>query len=90
MRGAAIAIGILAGVALWSPSQAADPKPDAALKNKSIEANVFLDDKVKADPPMAAYCLTDARARRATRRTGNNGVPRSCRAAADVLAYRHE
>ena len=28
---------------------AADPKPDASIKNKNVEASVFLDDKIKAD-----------------------------------------
>jgi hypothetical protein len=60
-RRAAIAIALLAAVAQWSPSLADDPKPDAALKNKSIEANVFLDDKIKADPALAAYCLADGK-----------------------------
>jgi len=61
VRHAAIAIGLLAATALWSPSQAADPKPDAAVKNKTIEANVFLDAKIKADPALAAYCLADGK-----------------------------
>jgi hypothetical protein len=58
---AAIATGFLAAVALGSPSQAADPKPDATLKNKMIEADVFLDAKVKADPALSAYCLADGK-----------------------------
>ena len=60
-RRSAIAIGFLAAMALCAPSQAADPKPDATLKNKSIEANVFLDNKIKADPALSAYCLDDGR-----------------------------
>ena len=40
---------------------AADPKPDAAVKNSSIEASVFLDDKIKADEPLAADCLAEGR-----------------------------
>jgi Protein of unknown function (DUF3298) len=61
MRLAAIAIGFLAGITLASPAHAADPKPDAAIKNKSIEANVFLDGKIKADPALSAYCLADGK-----------------------------
>jgi hypothetical protein len=60
-RRAAIAIGLLAAVAQWSPSLADDPKPDAAIKNKSIEASVFLDDKIKAEPALSAYCLADGK-----------------------------
>ena len=40
------------------PVFAAAPKPDAAVKTKSIEANVFLDDRIKADPALAASCST--------------------------------
>lgn len=56
-----VVIGLLAAIVLSSPSRAADPKPDATLKNKLIEANVFLDDKIKADPALAADCLADGR-----------------------------
>jgi hypothetical protein len=38
-----------------------DPKPDAMLKTKAIEASVFLDAKIKADPPLAADCLAEGR-----------------------------
>ena len=38
-----------------------DPKPDATLKTKAIEASVFLDDKIKADAPLAADCLAEGR-----------------------------
>jgi len=61
MRFAAIAIGFLAVIALESPVLAADPKPDAAIKNRSIEANVFLDGKIKADPALSTYCLADGK-----------------------------
>ena len=61
MRIAAIAIGFLAVIPLWLPAQAADPKPDAALKNKLVEANIFLDDKIKADPALSADCLAEGR-----------------------------
>jgi hypothetical protein len=41
---------------LTFPALAADPKPDAAIKNKNLEANVYLDDKIKAD------CLAEGKA----------------------------
>jgi hypothetical protein len=49
--------------ALWlaPPTFAAAPKPDATVKTKAIEASVFLDDKVKADPTLATDCLTEGR-----------------------------
>src|SRR6478609_1057697 len=50
----------LACLAAW-PALAASPRPDAALKNKTIEANVFLDDRIKADPALAADCLAEGR-----------------------------
>lgn len=51
--------GLLACLCL--PARAADPKPDAAIKNASIEAGVYLDDKIKADPTLAADCLAEGR-----------------------------
>ena len=60
-RWAAIAIGFLVAMAQWSPLLADDPKPDAAIKTKSIEANIFLDEKIKADPALSAHCLADGR-----------------------------
>jgi hypothetical protein len=43
------------------PTLAADPKPDALVKNRSIEASVYLDEKIKADPTLAADCLAEGR-----------------------------
>ncbi|MGQ0680752.1 PdaC/SigV domain-containing protein [Bradyrhizobium sp.] len=40
---------------------AADPKPDATLKNKAFEGSVYLDDKIKADPALAADSLAEGR-----------------------------
>jgi hypothetical protein len=60
MRGIPLAVGIFAATIL-SPSQGADPKPDATLKNKLVEVNVFLDDKIKVDPALAADCLAEGR-----------------------------
>ena len=39
----------------------AEPKPDAAIKNRNIEASVLLDDKIKADPALAADCLAEGK-----------------------------
>lgn len=47
--------------ALLTPAHAADPKPDAVVKTKSIEARVFLDERIKADPALAADCLAEGR-----------------------------
>jgi hypothetical protein len=40
---------------------AAEPKPDAAIKNRNVDAVVSLDDKIKADPALAADCLAEGR-----------------------------
>lgn len=48
-------------VCLIAPALAADPKPDALVKNRSIEASVYLDDKIKADPALVADCLAEGR-----------------------------
>ncbi|MET4607224.1 hypothetical protein ABIB90_006728 [Bradyrhizobium sp. JR4.1] len=47
--------------ALLATAHAADPKPDAVIKTKSIEARVFLDDKVKVDAALAADCLIEGK-----------------------------
>lgn len=39
----------------------ADPKPDAALKNKILDASVFLDEKIKKDAALASDCLSDGK-----------------------------
>jgi len=44
-----------------SAAFAAELKPDAAIKNRNVEANVFLDDKIKADPALAADCLAEGK-----------------------------
>jgi len=46
---------------LTLPTLAADPKPDAFVKNRTVEASVFLDDKIKADTALAADCLTEGK-----------------------------
>jgi hypothetical protein len=47
---------------LTYPALAAEPKPDFAIKTKSIEASVSLDVKIKADPALAADCLAEGKA----------------------------
>jgi hypothetical protein len=42
-------------------ASAAEPKPDAALKNKVVDASVFLNDKIKTDPALAADCLAEGK-----------------------------
>lgn len=44
-----------------SPGSANALKPNAVIKTKSIEARIFLDDKVKADAALAADCLTEGK-----------------------------
>ncbi len=51
----------LLGLQLLTPALAAKPKPDATISTKAIEANVTLDPKIKADAPLAAYCLADGK-----------------------------
>jgi Protein of unknown function (DUF3298) len=59
-RSLALGLMVLASVAS-SRTFAADPKPDAAIKNRTVEANVYLDDGIKADPALAADCLAEGR-----------------------------
>jgi hypothetical protein len=44
-----------------SAAFAAELKPDAAIKNRNVEANLFLEDKIKADPALAADCLAEGK-----------------------------
>ena len=53
-------IGVLACL-MTTAAFAADPKPDAAIKNRNIDASILLDAKVKADPALAADCLAEGR-----------------------------
>lgn len=50
------ALTVLAG-----PLLAGEAKPDATVKNKAFEGRVYLDDKVKADPALAADSLAEGR-----------------------------
>ena len=42
-------------------SMAGEPRPDATVRNKAFEGRVYLDDKVKADPALAADSLAEGR-----------------------------
>jgi hypothetical protein len=53
-------IGLVLGL-LVPPALAAEPKPDAAITTRAIEASVTLDAQVKADPALAADCLAEGR-----------------------------
>ncbi|WFU38489.1 RsiV family protein [Bradyrhizobium sp. CB82] len=55
------ALAILTTLVMASPSFATDPKPDAIIKNRTIEARVLLDDQIKADPALAADCLAEGK-----------------------------
>jgi hypothetical protein len=52
---------IAAAAMLATLALAADLKPDAAIKTKAFEGNVFLDDKIKADPALSADCLAEGK-----------------------------
>jgi Protein of unknown function (DUF3298) len=58
---AKLSVALLLALFATHPVLAADPKPDASIKTKAIEADVYLDDKIKADPALAADCLADGR-----------------------------
>lgn len=46
---------------LASHLSAVEPRPDAQLKNRIFDGQVYLDDKVKADPALAADSLAEGR-----------------------------
>jgi hypothetical protein len=54
-------IFFVVALAWVASTHAAEPKPDAAIENKTVAANVFIDDKIKADPALAADCLAEGK-----------------------------
>jgi hypothetical protein len=56
-----VGAALLVGWSLLQPALAANPKPDAAIKTKAVEATVILDGQIKADPALAANCLAEGR-----------------------------
>jgi Protein of unknown function (DUF3298) len=56
-------IGLIGAAACFAAGAAfaAEPGPDAAIKNRNLEASVFLDDKIKADAALSADCLAEGR-----------------------------
>lgn len=66
MRSAAFTFAHRMGAAVvclasLAAAHAAELKPDASIKNRIVEANVFLDDKIKTDAALAADCLAEGR-----------------------------
>ena len=61
MTRTSICIAALLGLLAVSPALAADRKPDATINTKAVEANVTLDAPIKADGPLAAYCLAEGK-----------------------------
>jgi len=55
------AMAFVAGTLALSASHAAEPKPDAAIRTKAIDATVVLDKKIKADAQLAADCLAEGK-----------------------------
>jgi len=60
MRPAQLHLALLVLLSL-QPALAAEPRPDAVIKTRAIEANVFLDAAIKADPQLAADCLAEGK-----------------------------
>jgi Protein of unknown function (DUF3298) len=54
-------LGAIAGLAYSPIVLAGDPKLDASVKNKDLDASVLLDDKIKADPALAADGLAEGK-----------------------------
>jgi hypothetical protein len=60
-RTLAFAGGAACAAALGAAS-AVETRPDFSIKTKAIEASVILDEKIKADPALAANCLAEGKA----------------------------
>ena len=69
MRGTSVlvftrTIGLAGAIAYAAPlgtAFAAAPKPDFFTNTKALEASVFLDAQIKADPALAANCLAEGK-----------------------------
>jgi hypothetical protein len=53
-------VGALAYLAA-AAAVAAEPRPDLAVKNENLDASIFLDEKIKADPALSADCLAEGK-----------------------------
>nr|WP_249779313.1 RsiV family protein [Bradyrhizobium sediminis] len=51
----------VACLASLAAAHAAEPNPGASIKTRAVEASVLLDDRIKADPALAADCLAEGR-----------------------------
>ncbi|CCE09181.1 conserved exported hypothetical protein [Bradyrhizobium sp. STM 3843] len=60
-----LSLALLLGLFCVHPALAAEPKaepkPDATINTKAIEAAVTLAPEIKSDPALAAYCLAEGR-----------------------------
>ena len=56
-------IGLVGAVACFATAAAvaAEPRPDAAIRNKNVDATVHLDDRIKADAALSADCLAEGK-----------------------------
>lgn len=61
--------GAVACTAVLGIAFAAEPRPDFSIKTKALEASVFLDAKIKADPALAANSLAEGKKWAETNRT---------------------
>jgi hypothetical protein len=61
MHSAKLPFALLFGFLSLSSALAAEVKPGASIKTKTVEASVTLNDAIKADPALAANCLAEGR-----------------------------
>jgi hypothetical protein len=54
-------IGAIACLASLTAALTTEPRPDASIKNKTVEASVFIGAKIKADSTLAADCLAEGK-----------------------------
>jgi Protein of unknown function (DUF3298) len=56
-------IGLIGALACFAATAAlaAEPRPDVSIMNKTVGASIFLDDKIKTDPALAADCLAEGK-----------------------------
>jgi hypothetical protein len=56
-------IGLIGALACFAATAAlaAEPRPDVSIMSKTVGASIFLDDKIKTDPALAADCLAEGK-----------------------------
>jgi hypothetical protein len=82
-RGLCFVAAVVCGASLAS-ALAAEPRPDATINNKNVDAAIYLDDKIKADAALSADCLAEGK-----KWIGNNAAEAGAERKQDPVMFRN-